>query len=247
MKEQDRRVIGGVDAHADTHHAAVLDDRGGMLATKSFAVSAAGYRELLKWLRSFGEIDRIGVESTGSYAAGLTRYLGAEKLRVLEVNQPHAHTRRRRGKTDAIDAEMAARHALSLATVVTPKQTTGIVESIRQLRVAREGAVKSRSAAMLQLGDLILTAPSDLREQLATRKSLKGKATLCRRLRPDTSRLSDPVNAAKLARTASPGGSRPSTRRSPSSTRSLSRWSPRPPRGPRRCWGSPPGTLASYY
>ncbi len=199
MKEQDRRVIGGVDAHADTHHAAVLDDRGGMLATKSFAVSAAGYRELLKWLRSFGEIDRIGVESTGSYAAGLTRYLGAEKLRVLEVNQPHAHTRRRRGKTDAIDAEMAARHALSLATVVTPKQTTGIVESIRQLRVAREGAVKSRSAAMLQLGDLILTAPSDLREQLATRKSLKGKATLCRRLRPDTSRLSDPVNAAKLA------------------------------------------------
>jgi len=199
MNEEGRRVIGGVDAHAATHHAAALDDRGALLGTKSFTVSAVGYREMLAWLANFGEIDRIGVESTGSYAAGLTRHLVGAGVRVLEVNQPHAHTRRRRGKTDAIDAEMAARHALSLAAPVTPKRTTGIVESIRQLRVARDGAVKSRSAAMLQLGDLILTAPSDLREQLATRKSLKGKASLCRRLRPDTDRLSDPLNAAKLA------------------------------------------------
>ncbi len=105
-------------------------------------------------------------------------------MRVLEVNQPHAHARRRRGKTDAIDAELAARHALGLATEVEPKQTTGIVESIRQLRVARDSAVKSRSVAMVQLGDLNLTAPSGLREPLATRKTLKGQAALCRRLRP---------------------------------------------------------------
>jgi transposase len=199
MKHDVRRVIGGVDAHADTHHAAALDDRGALLGIQTFPVSSAGYRELLAWLRSFGDIERVGVESTGSYAAGLTRHMVAEGVTVLEVNQPHAHTRRRRGKSDAIDAELAARHALGLATAVTPKQTTGIVESIRQLRVAREGAVKSRSAAMMQLGDLILTAPSELREQLATRKTRKGKATVCRRLRSDTARLSDPVNAAKLA------------------------------------------------
>jgi transposase len=183
MTEQGRRVIGGVDAHADTHHVAALDDRGALLATKSFEVSAAGYLQLLAWLRGFGEVDRVGVESTGSYAAGLTRHLVGAGVRVLEINQPHAHTRRRRGKTDAIDAEIAARHALSLATAVIPKQTTGIVEAIRQLRVARDGAVKPRSAAMLQLGDLILTAPSELREQLAPRRTLKG----------------DPVHAAKLA------------------------------------------------
>jgi transposase len=94
---------------------------------------------------------------------------------------------------------MAARHALSLATAVTPKQTTGIVESIRQLRVARDSAVKSRSIAMLQLGDLVRTAPSELREQLAQRKTLTGKASLRRRLRPDTNRLNEPLNAAKLA------------------------------------------------
>ena len=100
MNQQDvRRVVGGVDSHADTHHAAALDDRGGLLGTRSFAVSAAGYGELLAWLASFGVIDRVGVESTGSYAAGLTRHLVSEGVRVLEVNQPHPHTRRRRGKT----------------------------------------------------------------------------------------------------------------------------------------------------
>jgi transposase len=198
MNQELVRVTGGVDSHADRHHVAALDERGRLLGAKSFAVCAAGYRELLDWLGSFGAIERVGVESTGSYAAGLTRHLLSEGVRVLEVNQPHPHTRRRRGKTDAIDAELAARHALSLATAVTPKQTTGIVESIRQLRVARESAVKSRSVAMLQLGDLVCTAPAQLREQLATRRTLKGKAALCRRLRPDTDRLSEPVNAAKL-------------------------------------------------
>ena len=101
---------------------------------------------------SLGLIDRGGGGSTGANAAGLTRHLVGAGVRVLEVNQPHAHARRRRGKTDAIDAEMAARHALSLASEVTPKQTTGIVESIRQLRIARDSAVKSRSVAMVQLG-----------------------------------------------------------------------------------------------
>jgi transposase len=175
MNEDDRRVIGGVDAHADTHHAAALDERGALLGSRSFPVSASGYRELLAWLRSFGEIARIGVESTGSYAAGLTRYLVGERVLVLEVNQPHPHTRRRRGKTDAIDAELAARHVLAHPTPVIPKQTTGIVESIRQLRVARESAVKSRSAAILQLGDLILTAPSETPRTARERKNAEGQ------------------------------------------------------------------------
>lgn len=51
---------------------------------------------------------------------------------MVEVNQPHPHTRRRRGKTDAIDAELAARHALAHHKPVRPKQTTGL----RMLRLA---------------------------------------------------------------------------------------------------------------
>lgn len=242
MNEDARRVIGGVDAHADTHHAAVLDERGALLETKSFPVSASGYRELLAWLRSFGEIERIGVESTGSYAAGLTRYLVGEGAPVIEVNQPHPHTRRRRGKTDAIDAELAARHVLARARPVIPKQTTGIVESIRQLRVARESAVKSRSAAVLQLGDLILTAPSELREQLAGPKTLKGKAGLCRRLRPDHSRLEDPANAAKLALRSLAKRIRSLDNEIAELDGQLAPWSRAPLPGPPRCSGSPPDT-----
>jgi transposase len=167
--------------------------------TPIFLANAAGYRELLTWVRRFGPIAALGVESTGSYAAGLVRHMHAQRLEVLEVNQPHPHTRRRRGKSDPIDAEMAARHVLAASRVVIAKDTTGIVESIRQLRVARDGAVKARSAALNALGGLIVTAPEELRRQLLARKTTRGRATLCARLRADHSRLHEPTHAAKAA------------------------------------------------
>jgi len=106
-------AVVGVDAHTDTHDVAVLDDCGRLLARQTFAADAAGYRALREWIERFAPIAAIGVESTGSYAAGLVRYLRADGLEVLEVNQPHPHTRRRRGKRDPIDAELAARHVLA--------------------------------------------------------------------------------------------------------------------------------------
>jgi hypothetical protein len=138
---------------------------------------------LLEWLRSFGEIHAIAVESTGSYAAALVRFLREHDVTVVEVNQPHAHSRRRVGKSDPIDAEMAARLFLAGRAKSVPKQTDGIVESIRLLRVARDSAVKSRSAALVQIRDLIITAPQELRDQLSDRKTLCGKATVCARSR----------------------------------------------------------------
>ena len=110
--------------------------------SESFATTTPGYRELFDWLSDFGKLDLVAMESTGSYAAGLTRYLRSQGVRVLEVNQPHAHTRRRLGKSDRIDAELAARAALAGKARTIPKQTDGIAESIRQLRVARQGAVR---------------------------------------------------------------------------------------------------------
>jgi transposase len=82
--------------------------------------------------------------------------------------------------------------------VAVPKDTAGSIESLRQLRVAREGAVKARSAALCQLGDLIVTAPAELRESLP-RKTLLGKAHVCAKLRPDPRRLAEPLQAAKFA------------------------------------------------
>jgi transposase len=192
-------VIGGIDAHADTHPAAALDRRGALLGTRSFSTTFAGYSERLAWLRGVGHVEAVAVESTGAYAAGLTRYLREHDVAVIEVNQPHAHTRRRRGKSDPIDAEMAARLVLAGKATAVPKHTDGIVESIRLLRVARASAVKARSAALVQLGELIITAPQQLREQLSQRKTIRGKATLCRRLRPLPGGLDQPAQAAKLA------------------------------------------------
>jgi transposase len=143
-QEQDPVVIGGVDAHADIHHAAALDARGALLGSRQFAATSAGYEQLFEWFSGFGRVQAVAVESTSSYAAGLTRALLTHQIEVLEVNQPHAHTRRRRGKTDAIDAETAARRYLTGEGIAIPKHTSGIVESIRMLRVARQGAVKAR-------------------------------------------------------------------------------------------------------
>ena len=199
MTDAARGIVVGVDAHTDTHDACVLDNCGRLLGTRSFSANVAGYRELLSWVGRFGPIAALGVESTGSYAAGLVRHLRARGLEVLEVNQPHPHTRRRRGKSDPIDAEMAARHVLAAGRVVIAKDTTGIVESIRQLRVARDGAVKARSAALNALGALIVTAPEELRQQLLARKTTRARATLCARLRADQSRLHEPIHAAKAA------------------------------------------------
>jgi transposase len=150
-------------------------------------------------LTAHGPVIAVGVESTGAYGAGLTRHLGDHGLRVIEINQPHPHTRARRGKNDRIDAEAAARKVLSGEAAGAAKDSTGIIEAIRQLSVARDGAIKARSAALCQLGDLIVTAPAELRERLAVRRTREAQAPLCARIRPDTTRPADPSTAAKLA------------------------------------------------
>jgi transposase len=193
-----RRVVAGVDAHTDEHHIAALDLQG-QLPAAAFPTSADGYRRLISWQRGHGEIVRVGVESTGAYAAALVRALAAERIAVVEVNQPHPHARQRLGKSDPIDAELAARAALSGTATATPKQTNGIVEAIRQLLVARTGALKARTAALQQLDDLIITAPEQLRSELRGGRTLKARAALCRQLRPDHNRLHEPAQAAKLA------------------------------------------------
>jgi transposase len=117
---------------------------------------------------------------------------------VIEVNRPDRRSRRVRGKSDPLDAESAARRALAGQDHVIPKDTTTIVEAIRVLRIARTGAVKSRTAASNQLKDLLITAPDSLRESLRG-NTLQRVARDSARLRPDLTRLADPNQATKLA------------------------------------------------
>ena len=102
-------VAGGVDTHQDTHTAAVIDMTGRRLGHRQFPATAAGYRQLLAWLRSFGTLQVVGVEGTGAYGAGLARHLTGESVTVIEVDRPDRKTRRFAGKSDPIDAEAAAR------------------------------------------------------------------------------------------------------------------------------------------
>jgi hypothetical protein len=127
------------------------------------------------------------------------RYLREHEIRVVAVNQPHAHTRRRRGKSDPIDAEMAARLFLAGKANAIPKQTDGEARSSAQQPNRLNDPVKARSAATVQLGEVIVTALQGLRDQLACRKTIRGKATLCRRLRPSTSEPHRLSHAAKFA------------------------------------------------
>ena len=199
MPDPQQAVIGGIDCHTDFHVVAALDPLGRVLGTESFLAACAGYRLTHTWLASFGPITTVGVESTGSFGAALTRSLIDQGCRVIEVNQPHPHLRSRRAKNDTIDAEAAARKVLSGEATAAATDTTGIVEAIRQLSVTRNSAVKARAAALCQLGDLLVTAPAALRNQLDTRRTLEGKASVCARLRPDTDRLADPAQAANPA------------------------------------------------
>ncbi len=166
MAETDVVVTGGVDTHLDTNMAAALDGVGGQLGVKEFPTTPAGYRELLGWLAGFGTVARVGVEGTGSYGAGLARYLGTKDVEVVEVDCPNRQNRRRRGKSDPVDALSAARAALSGDASGQAKARNGSVEAIRVLRVARSSARHDRTEALNQMRSLVCTAPDELREQL---------------------------------------------------------------------------------
>jgi transposase len=167
IAEQAGPVTGGVDTHADVHVAAVVDQVGRVLGTQAFAADAAGYRAALAWMRGHGELAKVGVEGTGSYGCGLARHLTACGIAVVEVIRPNRQARRQRGKSDTADAVAAALAALNGEASSVPKSHDGTAESIRMLRVARAGAVKARTQTGNQLRDLILTAPEQVRQQLA--------------------------------------------------------------------------------
>jgi transposase len=160
-------VVLGVDTHKTFHVAAVIDVLGAPLGNHSFPATAAGYRDLLHWAQSFGPLKRAGVECTSSYGVGLTRHLRGADITVVEVNQPDKSTRRRVGKTDAVDADAAARAVLSGRANAVAKANDGPVEAIRIFRTARSSAIKARTQTINQLKATLLRAAPELRESLA--------------------------------------------------------------------------------
>ncbi|HET8531250.1 MAG TPA: transposase, partial [Methylomirabilota bacterium] len=195
-EEQTRELVIGVDTHKDLHVAVALDPVGVRLGQLLIPATTAGYAQLEQWSREYGTPIAFGIEGTGSYGAGLTRFLRQRDHRVVEVNRPDRAARHRQGKTDPLDAEAAARAVLAGVATAVPKAANGTVELIRVLKVARDTAVRSRSQAVITLKTLLVTAPAELREELGP----LGDAALlhrCAGLRPGP--VTTPLAAAKYA------------------------------------------------
>ncbi|MFJ7773194.1 IS110 family transposase [Streptomyces sp. NPDC097107] len=178
-----REVVLGVDTHGEVHVAAVISPLGKILGTESFPATAVGYRQLLVWARKRGRVRRAGVEGTGTFGAGLSRYLLAQQIQVYEVNRPDRSARRLLGKSDPLDAQAAARAVLSGRARVRAKSGDGPVHSARIYKLAKDSAVKARTQAINQLKAVLVIADPALRERLSS----LGNAELfrtCARLGP---------------------------------------------------------------
>ena len=191
---QARKVIVGVDTHKHVHVAVAIDTWGIRLGDQSFVADSGGYRALITWADTHGRIKAFGIEGTGSYGAGLARAVRRAGHRVVEVNRGDRHTRRAVGKSDPVDAESAARSVLAGQATATPKTGDGVVEMIRQLKIARETAGKARTAAMVTLKQIVVNAPPHLREALHALTDHR-LLTHCAALRPGP--LDTPTAAAK--------------------------------------------------
>lgn len=161
-----RRIAVGIDTHKHSHVAVALDELGDRLGELTVAADRAGHERVAGWAAGHGRVIAFGVEGTGSYGAGVASYLQRQGHRVIEVNRPDRRERRLNGKSDALDAENAARAVLSGRATATPKTADGEVEMIRQIKIVKDTAVKARTQAMITLKTLVVTAPPELREQL---------------------------------------------------------------------------------
>jgi transposase len=209
-------VTGGIDTHLEVHVAAALDPVGAVFGTASLPTTPAGHQALLDWLESFGPVVKVGIEGTGSYGVGLSKFLGRSGISVVEVSRPNREERRRSGKSDPLEAIEAARAALGGKAKSIAKTKDGAVEAVRTLLVAKRSARTARTGALTQMRHLVVSGPDQLRSRLRG-LSVSALTTEAAHLRP--ARQGDSVLIATRRRSPRlPIGSKASTTSWPSST-----------------------------
>jgi transposase len=170
----------GVDTHKEVHVAVALNTLGAQLDSREVATTPAGYRRLLSWAQELG-VPAFAIEGTGSYGAGLARFLKRAGIDVFECERPRREERWR-GKSDLIDAALAARRLLNGEGLSLPRGG-GRREELRLLLLERRSAMQARDAALNQLSAVLVTAPDHIRARL---RALSGDklARAAARLRP---------------------------------------------------------------
>lgn len=172
----------GVDTHVDTHTAALCDVRGRPLAERQVRTNPAGYAEMAAWARAAaGDTPVVwAVEGTRHYGLGLSRFLAGQGQRVVEIDRSHHVGKRRAGKSDPIDAVRAAKEFLARPNPAQMR-ADGDREALRVLMVDRDHAVECVRSARAVLTSLIVTSPTELREQLRG-LTRKGRLRACAQL-----------------------------------------------------------------
>src|SRR6266516_1935253 len=156
----------GVDPHRDSHALAIVHVVSGAVVFEAAVdASSDGYAHALKLADQHASGRRaFAVEGTGSFGAGLTRFLTGRGEQVLEVSRLRRE-RRSGGKTDILDAVRAVRSVLASERPATPR-AGGERQALQALVAAREGAVNAKRAGLCQLRDLLITTPEPLRSEL---------------------------------------------------------------------------------
>ena len=181
MTNQQQR-IGGVDSHKDTIHAAVVTAVGQPVADREFPTTTAGYRRAVGWLIEHGPLQAVGIEGTSSYGVGITTAVTRAGIRVVEVNRTRPAERRKRGKTDRLDAYRAARSVLSGEASTEPKRASNWLYVMGPML-----------AAGRQIGALLVNAPAHLRDRYRDLPEAKLVVTLAN-TRPDHVRNASDVD-----------------------------------------------------
>lgn len=175
-------LVAGADTHAHTIHVAAISMTGTAIGDREFPTTCAGYDAAIRFLHSLGQVQRVGVEGTASYGAGLTRALTAAGIEVVEVTRAVKSSRRLKGKSDPLDAYSAARTALAGDGLATPKDDA--TAGLRALHHARRSAVKHRTAVINQIKAMLVSAPDSVREKYRESTTLRLIEALAR-CRPD--------------------------------------------------------------
>ena len=196
--KQTSTVVDGVDTHKYLHVAAAVDNNDQVLGTQSFATTRQGYKLMLIWTRSFGDLQRIGVECTGSYGSGLLRYMQVTGVDILEVTALDKLDRTRCAKNDDFDAQSAAQAAFAERRTVTPRSRDGMVESSHALKFCRKTAVQARRIALQIIQATIVCTPDHLRDRLRNMTRIQLIRTLAAWL-PDLTGYRDVEEAYRIA------------------------------------------------
>jgi transposase len=176
----------GVDTHKEEHVVVAVDGLGQLLGEIVVPASEDGYREFARWLARLGEGVMVGIEGSGSYGAGLCEHLLAIGVHVAEVERPRRRDRSS-GKSDRIDALLAAKKVLAGEGLSTPR-AGGARAALQALLGAYRSCVSERTRLLNQLQALHVTAPVALRERVGRGNGDQlVRRLMAMRARPDAS------------------------------------------------------------